>query len=92
VDVRETVMARTRTTGKKQKLEQLVGNVAVTVAMPALAEEHFDISTLETWLWDAACAIRRATDAPIPPECVEAAATEGWIAVPEEESLQLLAK
>ena len=26
-------------------------------------EEHLDISTLETWLWDAACAIRGATDA-----------------------------
>jgi hypothetical protein len=28
------------------------------------AEEYLDISTLETWLWDAACAIRGATDAP----------------------------
>src|ERR671939_151159 len=28
------------------------------------ADEHLDISTLETWLWDAACAIRGATDAP----------------------------
>ena len=27
-------------------------------------EEHLDISTLETWLWDAACVIRGATDAP----------------------------
>ncbi len=27
-------------------------------------EEHLDISSLETWLWDAACAIRGATDAP----------------------------
>lgn len=26
--------------------------------------EHLEISTLETWLWDAACAIRGATDAP----------------------------
>jgi len=26
--------------------------------------EHLDISSLETWLWDAACAIRGATDAP----------------------------
>jgi len=25
---------------------------------------HLEISTLETWLWDAACAIRGATDAP----------------------------
>ena len=29
-----------------------------------LAAEHLDISALETWLWDAACAIRGATDAP----------------------------
>ncbi|MFN7947011.1 MAG: class I SAM-dependent DNA methyltransferase [Blastocatellia bacterium] len=28
------------------------------------SEEHLDISALETWLWDAACAIRGATDAP----------------------------
>ncbi len=28
------------------------------------ANEHLDISALETWLWDAACAIRGATDAP----------------------------
>lgn len=28
------------------------------------ADEHLDVSTLETWLWDAACAIRGATDAP----------------------------
>jgi len=28
------------------------------------AEEHLDISTLERWLWDAACEIRGATDAP----------------------------
>src|SRR5437588_5262512 len=28
------------------------------------ADEHLDISALETWLWDAACAIRGATDAP----------------------------
>src|SRR5438445_9030513 len=32
--------------------------------MPALDGEHLDISMLETWLWDAACAIRGATDAP----------------------------
>jgi type I restriction enzyme M protein len=28
------------------------------------SDEHMPISTLETWLWDAACAIRGATDAP----------------------------
>jgi len=35
-----------------------------TIALPALAEEQLDIPTLETWLWDAACAIRGAADAP----------------------------
>lgn len=35
-----------------------------TIAFPALAEEHLDVSTLETWLWDAACAVRGAADAP----------------------------
>jgi len=29
-----------------------------------LAEERLDIPTMETWLWDAACKIRGATDAP----------------------------
>ena len=31
---------------------------------PSKNEDHLDISTLETWLWDAACVIRGATDAP----------------------------
>lgn len=28
------------------------------------ADEHLDMSALETWLWDAACAVRGAADAP----------------------------
>lgn len=32
--------------------------------MPAPHSEQLDMSALETWLWDAACAIRGATDAP----------------------------
>ncbi len=28
------------------------------------SDEHLSIATLETWLWDAACAIRGSTDAP----------------------------
>jgi hypothetical protein len=31
--------------------------------MPA-DNERLDVAALETWLWDAACAIRGATDAP----------------------------
>ncbi len=29
-----------------------------TSVLTQSSEEHLDISTLETWLWDAACAIR----------------------------------
>ena len=32
--------------------------------MPAFDGDHLNISMLETWLWDAACAVRGATDAP----------------------------
>ena len=32
--------------------------------LPLENKEHLDISTLENWLWDAACVIRGATDAP----------------------------
>jgi type I restriction enzyme M protein len=32
--------------------------------LTASVDEHLDISALETWLWDAACVIRGATDAP----------------------------
>jgi type I restriction enzyme M protein len=51
---------RKRQPRKKKAAEQK----AATIALPALAEEHLDVSTLETWLWDAACAVRRAADAP----------------------------
>ena len=35
-----------------------------TIPFSPSDEEQLDISTLETWLWDAACVIRGATDAP----------------------------
>ena len=35
-----------------------------TLPFPSETKEHLNISTLETWLWDAACVIRGATDAP----------------------------
>src|SRR5690242_7106322 len=38
-------------------------NTSTLPFMPSDAE-HLTISELETWLWDAACAIRGATDAP----------------------------
>lgn len=58
-------MARVGTTAKKPRRKRAEPNGTVTVLpMPALDGEHLDISALETWLWDAACAIRGATDAP----------------------------
>src|ERR1700716_1852003 len=33
-------------------------------ALQPARDEHLNVSALETWLWDAACAIRGATDAP----------------------------
>jgi len=58
------MMARAAKTGKKQKRGKPEGNGTATLPMPALDGEHLDISLLERWLWDAACAIRGATDAP----------------------------
>jgi type I restriction enzyme M protein len=53
-------MATAGTTVKTKRKRQ---KPAIT-PMPALDGEHLDISMLETWLWNAACAIRGATDAP----------------------------
>ena len=36
----------------------------MTIPSAPSNQEYLDISTLETWLWDAACVIRGATDAP----------------------------
>ena len=43
--------------------------IASTQAKPPLilspnAEEHLDVSTLEQWLWDAACSSPRRTSGP----------------------------
>ena len=35
-----------------------------TIPFPSSDQKQLNISTLETWLWDAACVIRGATDAP----------------------------
>ncbi|MGI4791654.1 MAG: N-6 DNA methylase [Janthinobacterium lividum] len=35
-----------------------------TILLDPPVQEHLSISSLETWLWDAACVIRGATDAP----------------------------
>src|SRR6266511_3896321 len=41
-----------------------VTNGQTTLKLPPPREEHLDIGALEQWLWDAACIIRGATDAP----------------------------
>jgi type I restriction enzyme M protein len=58
------MMTKAAKTGKKQRRKKAEANGTGTLPMPALEGEHLDISLLETWLWDAACAIRGATDAP----------------------------
>jgi len=40
------------------------GSAQPTLPFVPSADEHLDIPALETWLWDAACAIRGAQDAP----------------------------
>jgi type I restriction enzyme M protein len=52
------------TTTRKPRKKKAAEPQAATIALPALADEHLDVPTLETWLWDAACAIRGAADAP----------------------------
>jgi type I restriction enzyme M protein len=58
------MMARAAKTGKKQKRGKPEGSGTAMLPMPALDGEHLDISMLETWLWDAACKVRGAADAP----------------------------
>lgn len=43
---------------------QASGRGALTLPLASVTDSHLDIGMLETWLWDAACAIRGATDAP----------------------------
>src|SRR5260370_26962273 len=57
-------MAKVRTAAMKQRRRKPEENGAAVMPMPALDGEHLDISMLETWLWDAACVVRGATDAP----------------------------
>ncbi len=58
-------MATAVKTGKRQPRKTKADEQKVaTISLPALTDEHLDVSALETWLWDAACAIRGAADAP----------------------------
>src|SRR5437016_11313642 len=54
----------TKTATRKPRKKKAEEPHVSTITLPALAEEHLDVPTLETWLWDAACAIRGAADAP----------------------------
>ena len=57
-------MATASTSAKRRTRQKNAEPQVSTIALPAMAEEHLYIPTLETWLWDAACAIRGAADAP----------------------------
>ena len=57
-------MAKAGKTEKMLKRKKPETNRTTTLPMPALDSEHLDISSLETWLWDAACKVRGAADAP----------------------------
>jgi type I restriction enzyme M protein len=60
-----TIMATApKTHTRKPRKKKAAEPQAATIALPALADEHLDVPALETWLWDAACAIRGAADAP----------------------------
>src|SRR5215467_1632463 len=53
-----------KTATRKPRKKKAAEPQVATLALPALADEHLDVPALETWLWDAACAIRGAADAP----------------------------
>jgi type I restriction enzyme M protein len=53
-----------RNKGRKNKSAPRSNGQTSTLPFLPSAEERLDVSMLETWLWDAACAIRGATDAP----------------------------
>ena len=53
-----------KTATRKPRKKKVEDQQVATLALPALADEHLDVPALETWLWDAACAIRGAADAP----------------------------
>jgi type I restriction enzyme M protein len=57
-------MAKAAKTAKRPKRRKSEENGSAVMPMPALDGEHLDISMLETWLWDAACKVRGAADAP----------------------------
>jgi len=58
------MMAKAAKTARTQKRKKAEENAPATLPMPALDGGHLDISSLETWLWDAACKVRGAADAP----------------------------
>jgi type I restriction enzyme M protein len=53
-----------RTSRKAKNGPRGSGNGKPSLPLDGAADERLDLSALETWLWDAACAIRGATDAP----------------------------
>lgn len=58
------MVTATKSAKRQPRTKKADQSPVTTFAFPSMAEEHLDIPTLETWLWDAACAIRGAADAP----------------------------
>ncbi|MFO5490963.1 MAG: hypothetical protein ACLBM6_00105 [Cuspidothrix sp.] len=54
----------TKKSTKKQLAENNTPGLLSILAEIDKTEEHLDIPTMETQLWDAACKIRGSTDAP----------------------------
>lgn len=50
--------------GSNHQVAQPAPNGQTLLPLALSSDEHLSISTLETWLWDAACAIRGPVDAP----------------------------
>lgn len=48
----------------RRKRNPITENQGSQSTLPPAVDERLDVPMLETWLWDAACAIRGATDAP----------------------------
>ena len=57
-------MPRGKRKSTKQQPADNNGTGQLSLQLENKAEERLDIPAMEQWLWDAACKIRGATDAP----------------------------
>jgi type I restriction enzyme M protein len=62
--VGESTPVAKKRNGTQHAVVQSAPNGQTVLPLALSSDEHLSITTLEKWLWDAACAIRGATDAP----------------------------